>query len=186
MGASPTQTLLRLLGGQLGGAAGSTANPDSQYYAMVCQARCPGRHWFSTVYTNHQVICPQCHKPTTFNHLVEGDTRSGPLGTRGQGGRKAGQEEAKARNKGEAAAVEAATDGAGPSDGGAGRRAAAASLLAAAEKAAAEEDVDVEDLSQKMGTLASPSKPDAKRPKKGGGGGGSSSQAIELTHSQEE
>ena len=112
---------------------------------------------------------------------MEGVTRSGPLGT-GPEGRKAGQKEAKARND-----EEAATDGAGPSDGGAGRRAAAAALLAAAEKAAAEEDVEVEveDLSQKMGALASPSKPDAKRPKKGGGGGGSSSQPIEFTESQE-
>ncbi len=40
--------------------------------------------------------------------------------------------------------------------------------------------MDVEDLSQKMVALASPSKPDAKRPKKGGGGGGSSYTIIKM------
>jgi hypothetical protein len=52
--------------------------------------------------------------------------------------------------------------------------------------AAEEEDVEVEveDFSQQMGALTSPSKPDPKRQKKGGGDGGSSSQALEITDSQ--
>ena len=86
-----------------GGAAGSRANPDSQYYAMVC-SRCPGRHWFSTVYTNSQVTCPQCGKKTTFNQLVEDVTRSGPLGT-GKEGRAAGQQYAATCNQAEEAAA---------------------------------------------------------------------------------
>ena len=55
----PESVGTRAAGGAAGGAAGSRADPESQYYAMVC-SHCPGRHWFSTVYTNPQVQCPQC------------------------------------------------------------------------------------------------------------------------------
>ena len=60
------------------------------------------------------------------------------------------------------------------------------SWRADAEEDVIEEDVEVEveDLSQQMGALTSPSKPDPKRQKKGGGDGGSSSQALEITDSQ--
>jgi hypothetical protein len=68
---------------------------------MVC-SKCQGRHWFSTVHSNPQVLCPQCNKPTTFNDLVEGYTRSGPLGT-GPEGRVAGQNYAYTCNEEEAA-----------------------------------------------------------------------------------
>jgi hypothetical protein len=140
---------------------------------MVC-SRCTVRHWFSTVHTNPQVKCPQCRKPTTFNKLVEGDTRSGPLGT-GKVGRLAGQEYANARNLEEAFEEEGGGggggDGAGPSnaaDPEAGARRVSEQAerrrREQAEKAAAE-DVEVEVLSQQLRGLASPSKPAEKRQK---------------------
>ena len=160
-------------GGPVGGVSSSRANPDSQYYAMVC-SHCQGRHWFSTVYTNPQVICPQCRKPTPFNQLVEEVTRSGPLGT-GDKGRVAGQNYAATCNQAEAAAAEEAGGRAGPSnraDPGAGAR--------------YDEKKRKQELSQQMGDMTSPSKPPApKKPKDGGGDGGghggSASQAIEFS-----
>ena len=65
-GPTAAQVAGQVAGGAAGGTASSRANPDSQYYAMVC-SHCQGRHWFTTVSTNPQVICPQCKKPTTFN-----------------------------------------------------------------------------------------------------------------------
>jgi len=67
----------QIAGMAAGGVASSRANPLKQYYAMVCShaSGCQGRHWFSTVHSGKQVICPQCNKPTTFSKLVEGYTR---------------------------------------------------------------------------------------------------------------
>ena len=52
-----------------------------------------------------------------------------------------------------------------------------------AKKAAAAEDVELEELSQQLGGLASPSKPLEKRQKMGDGS--SKDQALEITESQE-
>jgi hypothetical protein len=46
-------------------------------------------------------------------------------------------------------------------------------------------EVEVEDLSQQIEALASPSKPPASKKPKKGGEGGSSSQVLEITDSQE-
>ncbi len=78
-------------GAAAGGAAGSRANPTSQHYAMLCLL---GRHWFGTVQTGCQVQCnldcKTCkRKVTPLNKLVFEVTRSGPLGTLGDGGRDA-------------------------------------------------------------------------------------------------
>ena len=130
-------------------------------------------------HTNVQVRCPQCGKLTTFNQLVEGDTRSGPLGTKEEGGRAAGQDFANACNLVEAAAAgPSGGDGGGPSDPNAR---GAAAIWEAEQAAAAGEDVELEELSLQMGALVSPSKPPAPKKPKKGGDGGSSSQAIELS-----
>ena len=146
------------------------------------------RHWFSTVYTGVQVRCPQCRVKTTFNQLVEGITRSGPLGTESEA-RVAGQNYADTCNQiVEAAAAEeeaaALAAGGGGGGGGAGSGAGAMHDAQQAEKMkkeAAAEDVEVE-LSQQMVDLTSPSKPPPpKKHKDGGGDGGSASQAIEFS-----
>ena len=80
---------------------------------------------------------------TPFNKLVEGDTRSGPLGT-GEEGRVAGQEYANARNLEEEANANANRGGGGGGGDGAGTTAAAWAAEAAWPSAAEVEDVEVE------------------------------------------
>ena len=118
---------------------------------------------------------PSVQEATPFKQLVEGDTRSEPLGT-GEGGWAAGQNFAYACNlveEEEEAAGPSGGDGGGPSDPNA--RGAAARWEAEQVAATEGEDVEVEVLSQP---------PPPKKPKKGGDGG-SSSQALELTETQE-
>ena len=124
----------------------------------------------------------------------EGVTRSGPLGT-GKEGRNKGLKLAATYNKegreppltpAVAAAAGGGGDGAGPSAPYFEARDRARREAAARQAAAAEDvDVDVEDLSQQMGDLSSPSKPPAPKKPKKGGDGVSSSQALELTETQE-
>ena len=110
------------------------------------------------VYTNPQVICSQCRKRTPFKQLVEGDTRSEPLGT-GEGGRAAGQNFAYTSNLME----EAEAGLSGPSGRPFKSQCKGSSFI-----------------DQQMGALTSPSKPPAPKKPKKGGDGGSSSQAVET------